>query len=397
MEEKDYFINCGGYASKLSKIAQEILEERRKNGEIITKKDVDFTANSLYEAYNTIVANFNDDKFVSKAVDDLAIMVDRLGDISNIVELADEVSKKIAYEEFYKENDEENIGLTGISAVAMVGNGLAKGFAMENIVNKLYGTGLQKQINTMYAQAMSGDINSIAKINEIDKITSLADANETLDEKSTRGMLARMMRMAALNDETNNQVLTQLAEHYNMDIFQTDKSGNKILDINKLQDKYHDSVSKVNPKAAQMTIDDFKKIAMKSAQREKEKGTFSKLDQTIQSSVEQKAKNRELIQFEKIVNSAYRNKEYSTVKKFLNDNPDLGRKMVEDVFEWQKNVNPLGPKSSQLQMQGELMCKFMGIEHQSIKSNSQDVKDFISKSNIKIFPNNIENSEDREQ
>lgn len=395
MEYKREFLNCGGYSEKFSKMLNDILKAREENGEKITPKDVDEVCNSINEAYSVITGKTTDDNVISQAIDDLITRIDRNGDLNNIVKDAEECLNGAIIERYYVE-DEENQKI-GVIPVTIGTAGIVIGGTATNIVRSLYSANLQQQINTMYSSAASGNLKSIANLNEIEKLTAFLDKNEILTEKSERYVLARMMRLASLEDDTVNQALLSCAQKANIDIFKEDEIGNKMIDTDKLQKKYHNAIEKVNPKVANFTLDDFNKLAMKSAQKEKAKGTYSKSNQTIENAIDAKSKQYKLTEYEQKINSLYNKKDYVQIKKELEKNGELSEKMLKDVVKWQRSANPLKDNSSKLYMLGDMMSEILGISIESIRAEYSEIGKFISETNIKMFPNGNEQEIDDER
>lgn len=360
--ESNIFLDCGSYSDKLSKIANKILEDKKFSGEKITKKDIETVQDTIYQAYQRILSNVkgcnvsNPALIISKSVNSLSCIVDKKSDVSSIIAIADEVSQNEIIEEY------ENIQInsSGSSFSSNIGNiimaeSIIDG-SKELVSKQLYNIELQNDINSLYTGAQIGDQLSTAKINEIEKITNFVGSNKQLDEKSIRGMYARMMRMAALKDQIANQVIINVADNYGIDIFETDESGKKTLDLLKLQSKYQESVRGVNPKAAEKTIEDFKELAIGAASREIEKGTYlGTMTRDIISFEEGAKSKRELVSFERRINQEYKAGNIGVMEELLKASPEYAIQMTQDLFKWQQNPKLQNARREQLQKQGMIL------------------------------------------
>lgn len=329
--------SCGKYSDDLSEIAKLIIKEKSKE-EPITQKLITDTEHEVFETYQQILKNSKNSNeigsVISESIKRLSETVKQGNNFDNLKNVADTISKDVVIETKNNfEKDNKNTAENIVATAVIVGSITNE----KNIVDKIYNLQLQNDINSLYGEAQNGNEESIAKVNEIEKITSLANMNQTLDEKTRRGLLARMMRLAAINDKTCKKVLTQIANQYGIDIFSVNEKGEKILDLAKLEETYSTCIAEVNPNAAKMKIEDFAKLVEKSAKDEKDKGTYSKQGRNIQEVTLEDARRKKLIKFEQQVNKAFEDNDLQTVQKLVESKPDLAILMSQDLLKWSQN------------------------------------------------------------
>ncbi len=331
--------NCGKYSDDLSKIAKTIIEQDFKNNKnlSITKK-VTETQYEVFEAYQQILKNATNSNaigsVISESIKRLSETVKLGENFDNLKNVAGIISKNVVMEANYNfEKDDQNTAEDVVATAVIAGNLKNE----KNSVNKIYNLQLQNDINSLYDKAQNGDEETIAKVNEIEKITVLANNTPTLDEKMRRGVLARMIRLASIDDETCKEVVIQIANNYGIDIFSVNEKGEKILDLEKLEETFQICVAEVNLSVAKMTIEEFGKLVEKSAKDEKDKGTYSKPGRNIQGAVLEGERSRELIEFEQQVNKAFRNNDIQAVEKLVEDKSDLAALMIQDLSKWSQN------------------------------------------------------------
>ncbi len=354
--EEDIFIECGSYAAQLSEIAKNIIVQRRENGEKITQKDIRDTEANIFEAYQRILSNTKDGNTISEAVNGLAKLIERKGDISNIVEQADQIVKQVVQEK-------ENVKTTSNTdvqntAVLVTAAALSKDIG-ESIVDKIFSVELQKEINSNYKDASKGKIEAVASVNEIEMTLDLLNSHKELDDATKRALLARMMRMASSEKETDIKALGEIAKKCGLDIFSEKENGESSVDLQKLQQLYSEEIRKVNPKAAQRTIEDFAGLVKKSAEREIEKKTYSNPERTLQIGLLEREEKRKLIELERKINTAYRDGNLIEVQELIRENPDQATLIVQNLFKYQQLPNLSASKANDLRDEGIILGEML--------------------------------------
>lgn len=372
---EDVFLDCGSYSEKLSKIANKILHERRFSGEQITKKDIDEVQTNIYQAYQTILSNVstygatNAEIVISNSVNSLNDIVSAQGNLSAIVAVADEISKKEILEDIEKSpKREDSEGVTAVVGGIALATGMTDA-TTTLITNKLYNMELQKSINAFYEGAKKGDINDTAMINDIERITAFMSSNPELNEKNSRALYAWMMRLQAYKSDIANQVLEQAANYYGIDIYSINEDGKKTIDSSKIEEMYRESVKDVNPKAASKTIEDFEEVSYRAAERKvKQKAYMGDEPKDIVSYEEEFIAQREYIKFVREINQEYRNGNLGRLEELIKSSPEYATRATNDIFSWQQNsLKPA--RKEQLMQQGLVMGNMLT----SIKKEKSDL------------------------
>ena len=384
--EEDIFIECGSYGPQLSEIAKNVVTQRRENGEIITEKDIRDIESNVFEAYQRILSNAKDKKTISEAVNDLANLIERKGDISNIVEQADQIAKRVVLDDIIEKESAQTKSGTVVQATAVVVTAaeLSKN-DNESILDKLFNKELQEKINSDYKDASEGNIEAVANVNEIELMTDFLNSHKELDDKSKRALLARMMRLAALKTEQGTKVLGEVAKTCGFDIFSENENGESSVDLQKLQQLYSEEVGKVNPKAAQRTIEDFAEMIKKSASREIERGTYSKPGRTLQIGLLEREERRKLTELERKINIAYRDENLIEVQELIRENPDQAKLIIQNLFQLQQLPNLSASKANDLKDKGIILGEMLS----EVKKEEQERTEISAiTAQVKLFNEN---------
>lgn len=360
-DNKLFYEKFGGNSDRIGNIVGKIIETRVENGEHLDQKDIAEIQTQVESSYNRIVEaaeragmrfGINSQNVITKS---LTYLENYRGDISDIKGAVDSQCLKAINDEIIEtkgpeQTEKSTSPLAGIVSVAV---GAIANQIEHVIVENLLTKETRENINNEYQAAAKGDINAVSTIFEIEKLTSLASKNPvTLDEKTTRGVLARMMRMAGTENKTAESVLLQMAERYGMnDLILTGSDGSKSFNAMQLQRNYQSAVSKVNPKAATKTLQDFRMLSLKSAQKQLESGEYSKPGLTIEQRNRDDIENDKLTQFEKRVSLAYRNNDLDQVSALVATNPEYGQAMARDLTKWSQNPRLSPDKATSLSAQ----------------------------------------------
>ena len=358
MEEA--FLECGGYSKKISKIANKILEERRLSGENITKKEIEELQSYINQAYQIILNNVNTfgvsnaGVVISNSINSLSDIIDQKGDISGIIATADQISKQEIVKDFEEKLNKKDSNIS-VGTIRM--GGLISGLSQESmlITQKLFSIELQNQIAMLYASAKMGNLNDTANISEIEGVSKIVLQHPELDEKSRRALYASMMRLGSLKSEVTNQTLENIADNYKIDIYKMDENGKRSIDLLKLQDMYQESVREVNPKAAEKTLEDFRKMSIKRAKIKVEQKVYNEDSAKDIVSFEKAYEARiEYNKYLRGINKKYREGDIEGLEELMKSSPEYAIQAVKDILSWQQNPIKTSRKN-QLMQQGLIM------------------------------------------
>ena len=266
---KSILDSCGRYTEKLLEISESIIKTRTESGEKVTETDVWTIDSNIFEAYQLILGTVKDPNIISKSIENLKETIKTTGSISNINSIAiASVEKSIeeqgniigAVEASEKVGTAAVFGTVGIITDVMQDGSL-------NDLDSFLNTEVVNNLDNEIQKAKNGDNVALGEIEVFKGAAEVLGKYDKLDEKKTRETLARMMGLAASDSPISKKMLEELANKFSFDILKKDEEGKTIIDEDKLTKLYQ---SKVQNLQAPQTIEDFKKVIEKKAERVKE-------------------------------------------------------------------------------------------------------------------------------
>ena len=149
-------------------------------------------------------------------------------------------------------------------------------------------------------KAKNGDDVALGGIDAFKGAAESLGKYEKLDEKQTREVLARMMRLAAYDSPANKKLLEQMANQYGFDILEKREDGIVSINEEKLTELYQSKIP-ANSKTTIRTIEDFKKVNERKAERVKEKDDIPENGTQLAGKVKDTAKEKKV---RKVLNEA---------------------------------------------------------------------------------------------
>lgn len=284
---------CGRYSEKLIEISKSIVEKRTINGEKTSKNDIWTIDSQIFEAYQTILATAKDSNVIAKSIEYLKESVEKSGSISDINSLAiSSVQKSIVEEQRYTEIKEETSKVVENVATAVIITDVMKDGSLNNL-DSFLNTEIVNNLDEEIEKAKNGDDEALGGIDAFKGAAEALGRYDKLDEKQTREVLARMMRMAAYDSPTNRKLLEQMANQYGFDILEKSENGEILISEEKLTDLYQSKLPS-NSKTSVRTVNDFKEINMGKAKKARENGDIPENGTKIAGKVKNDSKEKKV-------------------------------------------------------------------------------------------------------
>ena len=271
--EKSVLDGCGVHSEKLVEISNLIVEQKIKNGEVVTKEQIWDIDSNIFEAYQTILSTAKDSNTISKAIEYFKNAVENGGVTANLSNVASSATlKSIEDIQTNSNNIEEVSNITDTATAMVIVDAVAndKGLKMlDNLLN----TEMLKDLETDIQKAKEGDIDATASVDSYERIAKIASSFPEPNEKNQRGILASMMRLAAYDTPINRKALVELSNKYGFDLLEQAEDGSFSVNQEKLTALYREKMPETS-KAANYTIEDFRQMAERSAKKAVEEGKY---------------------------------------------------------------------------------------------------------------------------
>lgn len=257
--EKSILTNCGTHSDKLVEIYKKIIENKTKNGEILSKNDAWNIESNIYDAYKTIIAITQDSNVITKSVNYLKLAVEQGGEVSNLSDIAISVVEQSTNE---LQNNYNNVNSNSYSETTILATGAIvaqNNNLLEDFFDHKKLFNLQNEIDRINA----GDEKAYENIVTFEHAAKVLGKTQ-IPEKTN---LAWMMRLVATDSSLSKDLVIELAKKNGYDIL-TD-NGTLEIDEDKLIRLYQSRMPE-GSKASKMTLSDFKSINERIALKAKE-------------------------------------------------------------------------------------------------------------------------------
>lgn len=312
---------CGMFADDLVAVADMVLKSRGENEQQVDRASVE---EEVFSVYQDILYYFGDGSEIAAAVKQFRKMAEKSP--NDIQQIGEEAIKVVMLDENIAVMDNKAIAneLTVAAAMGVAAYGLADSVLTEKFVSEYEST---------FDNAKDGDENAIATVETAQYALRVVGGSngQKLSEVDNRRILITMMRLAANESETSNEILANMAKAYDLDVFSTDENGIKSFDVNKLQEQYREAFSIVhNSKGASMTIDDFKAVNARIAKKAISSGKVEEYKkENGKSSIEKGLKEGDKQRVKKEIMRCFVEKDKEGLDEIIQADPDQAREIIK--------------------------------------------------------------------
>ena len=344
--EKRVLDGCGRYSEKLIEISETIIKQKVKNGENPSKNDVWEIDSQIFEAYQTILSNAKDSNIIDKSINYLKETVEASGNINNINSVAiSSVEKTILEEQKYAAIKEEaskiSETLVSVGTIDIITD-IMKDGSLNNL-DSFLNIEVVNELDNEIQKVKTGDKKALGGIVAFEGAAEALGKYDKLDEKQTREVLARMMNLAASDSPTNKKLLEEMANKYGFNILEKGEDGISLVDEEKLTELYQSKIP-ANSKTTLRTIEDFKKVNERKAERAKEKSSYENATQ-LAGKIKDTAKQKKV---RKALNIAIEQENEEAIEdlceKYPDEVKDILKKRIEAINKAQELGKRISPK-----------------------------------------------------
>ena len=340
---------CGRYSDKLTEISKTLVENKIKSGEKISENDIWKIDSQIFEAYQTILATAKDSNVIAKSIDYLKDSMQKGGSISDLNNLAiSSVQKSLNEEQKNIEYNETAAKAIEAAATMVIITDVMKDGSLNNLDNFL-NTEVVNELDNEIQKAKAGDKDALGGVVAFEGAAEALGKYDKLDEKQTREVLARMMSLAASDSLANKKLLEEMASKYGFDVLGKGKDGAVVIDEEKLTELYQSKLPD-GSKTTLRTIEDFKKVNERKAERTKEKSSYENGTQ-LSGKIKDKAKERKV---RKALNLALEQGNEEAIAELCEKYPEEVKNLLKIRIDAVNKAQELGKKISP-KIQGDVL------------------------------------------
>ena len=341
---------CGRYSDKLTKISELIIEQKIKDGKIPSKNDIWEIDSQIFEAYQIILGTAKDPNVIAKSIELLKDSVQDSGSISDLNNLAiSSVQKSLKEQSNNIVENEDSSKVLETAAAMVIITDIMKDGSLNNLDNFL-NTEIVNNLDIEIEKARNGDDEALGGIIAFKGAAETLGKYEQLDEKQTREVLARMMRLAAYDSPANRKLLEEMSNKYGFDILKKGENGELSISEDKLTEIYQSKLPS-NSKTSVRTVNDFKEINKRKAKEARESGNIPKNGTELSGKVKINSKEKKI---SKVLNEVLKEENEEAIAELAEKYPEEVKKLLKIRIDAINKAQELGKKISP-KIQGDVL------------------------------------------